>query len=198
MTCLWGGGNTNCTPQSLRSWKWSWFDIQLWLHSICRHQMPLRLQLFCGHFSTQGCQAMRICRTPHRINCSKRLAGGHEDYTGRIIPRVAWTITHVSFWLFFSAIRDGDDDCRWKREIWGSIWSVFSPDGSQERLVFLVGVLCLSTCGTIVDFQRLARHQWCFHTSYLSFFLHGHNFFLNFSPRKSAWIARYIFRDKTA
>ena len=49
--------------------------------------MPLRLQLFCGHFSTR-CQAMRICRTPHRINCSKRLAGGHEDYTGRIIPRV--------------------------------------------------------------------------------------------------------------
>ena len=50
--------------------------------------MPLRLQLFCGHFSTQGCQAMRICRTPPRINCSKRLAGGHEDYTDRIIPRV--------------------------------------------------------------------------------------------------------------
>ena len=36
------------------------------------------------------------------------------------------------------------------------------------------------------------------HTSYLSFFLHGHNFLLNYSPRRSAWIAtKYISRQSS-
>ena len=124
---------------------------------FARHQMPLRLQLFCGHFSTRGaCQAMRIWRTPPRINCSKRVAGRHEDYTVRIIPRVALTITwRVSFGSFSQQLETvmmiSDESRRFGDQYGQSFPQLGHRKGRFSlweyliRVLLLVGVLCLST-----------------------------------------------------
>ena len=69
----------------------------------------------------------------------------------------------------------------------------FVPEMSHNDCRIVGGVL-KKMWGKLQDFSRIViiiigqvlRSNGLNHTSYLSFFLHGHNFLLNFSPRKSA------------